>query len=313
MMMGATKKKRGLQKGYVQGVLDEAVQMIQMGRMLVRKASILYQILKSTLSDHSSGHSMTQRKGPQPYLPKDVEDWIVHRLAKMAQIGYGQTKESLLNKVQEIIGWLNIPTPWEDGRPSRHWYELFMKWNPQLKLWQAQLSSCERVGVSHAGLSHWYQELYDYLLSMGNLEILQLPIQIFNCDETGFPIAPKPPKVICETGAPNVYAHGSLSKQMITTLLCASAAGMYVRPMIIYPGTNFRKDFMTKFLWAYSRWWIWTFSEFCDEKNIILYVLYLNSTHLTQPLDLSLMGLVKVHYKEAVQKWISEKPIQDIW
>ena len=82
---------------------------------------------------------------------------------------------------------------------------------------------------------------------MGNLEILQQPIQIFNCDETGFPIAPKPPKVICEAGTPNVYPRGSLSKQMITTLLCASAAGTYVRPMIIYLGTNFRKDFMTKF------------------------------------------------------------------
>ena len=187
---------------------------------------------------------------------------------------------------------------------------------------------------------------------MGNLEILQQLIRIFNCDETGFPIAPKPPKVICEAGAPNVYAHGSSSKQMITTLLCASAAGTYVRPMIIYPATNFRKEFMTKFFehipdgdfghspsgWMdqllFLQWlcnvfdptittmgikkpvlliidgalvhlslWI---SEFCDDKNIILYVLYPNSIHLTQLLDLSLMGSVKVHYKEAVSKWIAE-------
>ena len=52
----------------------------------------------------------------------------------MAHKGYRQMKESLLDKVQEIVGQLNIPTPWEDGRPSRHWYELFMKQNPQLKL-----------------------------------------------------------------------------------------------------------------------------------------------------------------------------------
>ena len=74
MMVGATKKKRGPQQGYAQGVLDEAVQMIRMGRMSVRKASIPYQIPKSTLSDHANGRSMTQRKGPQQYLPKDVED-----------------------------------------------------------------------------------------------------------------------------------------------------------------------------------------------------------------------------------------------
>ena len=162
MMMGAAKKQHGPQQGYAQGVLDEAVQMIRTGRMSVRKALILYQIPKSTLSDHASGCSMTQRKGPQPYLPKDVEDWIVHWLAKMAYIGYRQMKELLLDKVQEIVGRLNIPTPWEDGRPSHHWYELFMKQNPQLKLWQAQLLSREWAGVSHAGLSCWYQELYDY-------------------------------------------------------------------------------------------------------------------------------------------------------
>ena len=51
-------------------------------------------------------------------------------------------------------------------------------------------------------------------------------------------------------------------------------------------------------------------SEFCDNKNIILYVLYPNSTHLTQPLDLSLMGSVKVHHKEAVCKWIAEYPFE---
>ena len=43
-------------------------------------------------------------------------------------------------------------------------------------------------------------------------------------------------------------------------------------------------------------------SEFCDDKIILLYVLYPNSTHLTQLLDLSLMGSVKVHYKEVVHK-----------
>ena len=78
--------------------------MIRTGRMSARKVLILYQIPKSTLSYHANGRSMTQRKGPQPYLPKDVEDQIVHLLAKMACIGYGQMKESLLDKVQEIVG-----------------------------------------------------------------------------------------------------------------------------------------------------------------------------------------------------------------
>ena len=126
--------------------------------------------------------------------------------------------------------------------------------------------------------------------------------------------------------------------------------------MIVYPGTNFKREFMTKFFkkipggefghspsgWMdqtlFLQWlrnvfdptltvmkitrpvlliidgtrvhlslWI---SEFCDEKNIILYVLQPNSMHLMQPLDLSLMGSVKVHYKEAVHRWIADHPFE---
>ena len=51
-------------------------------------------------------------------------------------------------------------------------------------------------------------------------------------------------------------------------------------------------------------------SEFCDELNIILCTLYPNSTHLLQPLDLSLMGSVKVHYKNAVREWIQAHPFE---
>ena len=51
-------------------------------------------------------------------------------------------------------------------------------------------------------------------------------------------------------------------------------------------------------------------SEFCDKHNIILYTLYPNSTHLLQPLDLSLMGLAKVQYKNTVQEWIQAHPFE---
>ena len=57
----------------------------------------------------------SQKKGPQPYLGKDVKHRVIVWLTKMAQIGYGQTKESLLDKVQEIVIRLQIKTPWENG------------------------------------------------------------------------------------------------------------------------------------------------------------------------------------------------------
>ena len=358
MMMGApaVKKKRGPQKAYNEETLSNAVQMILTGRMTYRKAEEQFGIKKSTLYDKVSGRTSTQHKGPEPFLGRDIEKRVCEWVTNMARIGYGQTREALMDKVQVVVNTLNIPTPWEHGRPSKKWYELFMKRNQHLKIRQAQLLSRERAGVTREGLKEWYDELYQYLHETANLDILEQPLRIYNCDETGFPISPKPPKVICESGAPNIYARGSSSKQTITTLLCASAAGTYIPPMIVYPGTNFKRDFMTDFFktlpdvefghspsgWMdqelFLQWlrngfdkfitrsgvkrpvlliidgakvhlslWI---SEFCDANKIILFVLYPNSTHLTQPLDLTLMGSVKVHYKEAVRKWILEHPFE---
>ena len=45
-------------------------------------------------------------------------------------------------------------------------------------------------------------------------------------------------------------------------------------------------------------------SELCDENNVILYTLLPNATHLIQPLDLSLMGSIKMNYQQCVHKWL---------
>ena len=68
MMMGAAKKKWGPQTAYAQGVLDEAIQMVQTGQMSVWRASMMYSIPKSMLNDYVTGmngrkHSSKERKG----------------------------------------------------------------------------------------------------------------------------------------------------------------------------------------------------------------------------------------------------------
>ena len=51
----------------------------------------------------------------------------------MAQIGYGQTLRDVMKKVQEWVTKLNIPNPFPEGKPTKKWYKLFMKWQPILK------------------------------------------------------------------------------------------------------------------------------------------------------------------------------------
>lgn len=44
-------------------------------------------------------------------------------------------------------------------------------------------------------------------------------------------------------------------------------------------------------------------SRFCKEKGIILVCLYPNTTHILQPLDVSLFHPLKVHWKKTVRQW----------
>ena len=66
-------------------------------------------------------------------LTRGLEDQVVSWIVKMAWIGYGQTKEQIKDKVQELVNSLKMKTPWEDGCPSEKWYRLFMKRHPELK------------------------------------------------------------------------------------------------------------------------------------------------------------------------------------
>ena len=111
--------------------LDLAIEAVYKG-FGVRHAARMYGILKSTLCDRVKN----QRKstpGPEPMLTRGLEDQVVSWIIKMARIGYGQTKEQIKDKVQELVNSLKMKTPWEDGRPLEKWYCLFMKWHPELK------------------------------------------------------------------------------------------------------------------------------------------------------------------------------------
>ncbi len=65
------------------------------------------------------------------------------------------------------------------------------------------------------------------------------PAQIFNCDESGMPLAPKPPKVISKRGEKNPsYVTGD-TKAQISILACVNAAGGWIPPMVIMDRKNY--------------------------------------------------------------------------
>ena len=56
--------------------------------------------------------------------------------------------------------------------------------------------SKERAGITYDHLYAWFLELKGYCSALGELDLFEDLTRIYNCDKTGFPLAPKPRKVL---------------------------------------------------------------------------------------------------------------------
>ena len=165
----------------------------------------------------------------------------------MARISYGQSKNDLFNRIRAIVKWLKWEMKFVDGHLEEQWYQLFLQHFLDLKLCQAQLLSLHHASVSQNALNIWYRELFEYLEETGNLSILDEHLHIFNADEMRFPMASQPTKVLTGKGDPNVYQQGSSNKLQITILMMSNAVALYIPPLVVYPGCNFRQTFIKNF------------------------------------------------------------------
>ena len=68
-------------------------------------------------------------------------------------------------------------------------------------------------------IDRYYDLLEETLKTNG---IYNDPTRIFNCDEAGVPLNPKPLKVVGEKGAKNLYTISGNSKSQITVVACAN-------------------------------------------------------------------------------------------
>ena len=206
--------------------VQKAGEKVRTSWLSYRQAHEIYGVPKSTIGDKINRHcakSNSNKPGPKCHLSPEIEECINKWLLKMARIGYGQTKPDLFDHVQIIVRHLKIMMPFVDDHLGEKWYRLFLVWFPNLALWQAQLLSKLHAGVSQQAINDWFWELWEYLFEMGNKDILEQPNRIYNCNETGFLMAPRPTEVITSKANPHMYQQGPSTKAQITMLLTASA------------------------------------------------------------------------------------------
>ncbi len=197
----------------------------------VRRAAIKYSVPRSTLHDRISGKvSMGATSGPERYLNDDEEEELVRFLSGCAKIGYGKSKKQVLCLVEAILmkkrGVPSAPV-------TKGWWESFQRRHPQLSLRCPETLSYARAIASSRGVIDDYFDLLEETLVRNDLT--NKPAQIFNCDESGFPLSPEAiGKLIAVKGQKHFWVNSSTEKAQITVLACASASGYILPPMVIY-------------------------------------------------------------------------------
>ena len=229
--------------------LAAAVEDIREKKLSVRAAAAAHGIPKSTLFNYASGKvEIGSKHGPDTILTAAEEQMLVNYVIHMAEIGYGHTREHPCNTVKEKYG---RPNP-KNNRSGRKWWSLFMKRHPIV------ICSPEHLQLFHVRcctpevLDEWYTGFDQFLQTH---ELKEQPNHIWKADESGFPLCPKTGKVMAIRNARSVYGITSDTKEQITILCAANAAGDTVPPMHIFSGERAIqwKDVLTRYTLADHR------------------------------------------------------------
>ena len=199
-------------KKWLYSELEAALQDIRHNKMAVRRAAMVHGIPKSTLYDYASGRiKVGSRHGPDTILTAAEEKVLVDYLIHMSKIGYGRTRQHVIQAVKSILDKDGRKNPFINNTPGRKWWSLFLKRHPTISLRSAEHLQLSRVQCcTPEALDEWYHN-FDQFLQQHDLK--DKPHLIWNADESGFQLCPKTGKVIAMRNSRYVYGVTADSKE----------------------------------------------------------------------------------------------------
>ncbi len=133
-------------------------------------------------------------------------------LSEANKVGYGKTRQQvklIAEKVAIDKGVLR------SSRISDGWWRRFLLRHPKLSLRSGDSTGYARMNAMNENNLKTY---FDPILEENDLK--SHPEQIYNMDESGLSLNPRPPKVVALRGQKKVHYQCSRSKSQITVLGC---------------------------------------------------------------------------------------------
>ena len=307
----------------------------------VRRAAEEYNVPKSTLGDRITGKVLPgAHSGPPRLLTDQEEEHLATFLLQCASVGYPRSRLEVIAMIQRLCDSRGMKRTVTHG-----WWEAFCRRHQNITLRVSAPLSLARAKATSVDVIDKYFDMLE--ATMAEYDLQSKPCQIFNMDETGLPLDPKPPKVVCAVGEKNPSSIRAGNKAQITAVGCVSAAGYCIPPMVIYDRKTVSRDMVkdeipgTLYGLSSKGWidqelfdlWFHHFltyapqarpllllmdgysTHYCPQtilsasmQQVVLFVLPPNTTHLAQPLDKGCYGPLKIEWRNVCQEYVSNNP-----
>lgn len=348
-------KKKTNRQSWSTEAMNNAVEAVISGQCGCLKASNQFDVPQSTLERYvkkrkeNPDYKIDKTAGKfKNVFTEEQELELVNYLKTMEARLFGLTMKDLRSLAYQLAVRNGISHRFKNGIAGQDWVNGFLKRHPTLSVRKPEATSGARaMGFNKVAVDSFFS-LLTSLLDKHKLTASQ----IFNCDETGVSVNPKnQSKIIACKGKRQVGSLTSAERgETVTGLICMSASGAYMPPMLIFPRKKNQKEFelgLPPGGWAevHSTGWmtaasflVWfrKFVEFSKASNDfpVLLILDGHSTHTKnlevidyaresgvsllclpphcshrlQPLDVSFMKPLSLHYSDELRKWLRSNP-----
>lgn len=227
----------------------EAIKACREKRMGYMKSAKTFRVPQSTLEryvkiDKEPEEIVDGRLGRKPVFSEQLEKELVKHCLELEKHFFGVTRKDICRLSFELCEKNNIKNPFNNLKQcaGSKWLRSFLKRNRELSFRTPQAISYARVKSFTKENVESFFDLYEPLLEKVNHN----PARIFNCDETGITIVQhKHQKVVAMKGKRQVAALSSAERgSLMTVVMCFSATGLYIPPLIIFPRKNMKAELM---------------------------------------------------------------------
>ena len=325
--------------------MDPALKSVMSGTAVsINRAARDHGIPPTTLKDRLSGRVVDGTKpGRVPYLSSGEEAELEEYLTQSTKIGYGKTRRQVKAIAENVAADKGVL---RSCRISDGWWRRFLQRHPNLSLRKGDATGHIRMNaMTEENLKNYFDLLRDCIVENG---LKDHPERIYNMDESGIPLDPKPPKVIAVRGQKKVRYRCSGNKTQITILGCCSGTGQAMPPFLIFDAKQLNHQWThgevpgTRYGLSDSGWtdrdlfhgWLENHFlahavpgrpllllvdghsshydpdsiRFARSHSVIIFCLPPHTTHEAQPLDISFFGPLKKNWSEVCHRFLQSFP-----